>query len=180
MDYTEPTYWPQLKALASSIDGLDYFQVLNLSTQATAGEIRTSYYALARALHPDKFFHISDVELKEAVHKIYKRIVESYMTLKDEPRRLKYVADVTGPDRLRRLRFSETSAQEAKEEQRQATLVAKTPKGTALYQAAVLDMHNQRWDKAFKNLQTALILEPGNADLKRVLEDVDKKRKGTP
>ncbi|HEY4221006.1 MAG TPA: J domain-containing protein, partial [Myxococcota bacterium] len=71
MDYTEPQYWPSLKELAANIDGIDYFQILNLQSSASGQQIRDSYYALARALHPDKFFHIDDVETKDAVHKIY-------------------------------------------------------------------------------------------------------------
>src|SRR4051812_3238763 len=107
MDYTDPQYWPSLKQLAASIDGIDYFQILNLQATASGQQIRDSYYQLARALHPDKFFHIDNVGTKDAVHKIYKRVVESYMVLKDEKKRIKYVADISGPDRGKKLRFTE-------------------------------------------------------------------------
>ena len=88
MDYTQPEFWPQLKALAGNIDTLDYFQILNLQQTASSVQIRDSYYQLARALHPDRFFHIADEETKDAVHKIYKRVVESYTILKDEKKRI--------------------------------------------------------------------------------------------
>ena len=78
MDYTQPQFWPQLKQLAGNIDGLDYFQILNLAQTASSEQIRASYYLLARALHPDRFFHIDDEATKDAVHKIYKRVVEAY------------------------------------------------------------------------------------------------------
>jgi DnaJ-class molecular chaperone len=178
MDYTEPEHWPSLQNLAATIDGLDYFQILNLTSAASGPQIRDSYYALARALHPDKFFHISDEETKAAVHKIYKRVVESYMILKDEKKRIKYVADVTGPDRARRLRFNEEAAAEQKEQAKIAVKVAKTPKGEQLYQTALLDMKKSQWEKAYKNIQTAVMFEPANQDLKALLADLDKKRKG--
>lgn len=178
MDYTQPEFWPQLKALAGNIDGLDYFQVLNLSTGASGPQIRDSYYALARALHPDKFFHIPDEETKAAVHKIYKRIVEAYTILKDEKKRIKYVADVSGPDRMKKLRYTEESEAEQKEQQKLAVKVAKTPKGEQLYQAALLEMNKSQWEKAYKNIQTAVMFEPANAELKVMLADLDKKRKG--
>jgi DnaJ-class molecular chaperone len=178
MDYTQPEHWPSLKGLAASIDGLDYFQILNLQSAASGQQIRDSYYALARALHPDKFFHISDEETKDAVHKIYKRIVESYTILKDEKKRIKYIADISGPERARKLRFTEESEAEQKEAAKAAVKVAKTPKGDQLYQTALLDMKKSQWEKAYKNIQTAVMFEPSNAELKALLADLDKKRKG--
>ncbi|MBI1948484.1 MAG: DnaJ domain-containing protein [Deltaproteobacteria bacterium] len=178
MDYTQPQFWPQLQQLAATIDGLDYFQVLNLPSSAAGNQVRDSYYALSRALHPDKFFHIADDVTKAAVHKIYKRVTEAYTILKDEKKRIKYVADISGPDRAKKLRFTEESEAEQKEQQKMATKVAKTPKGEQLYQAALLEMKKGQWDKAYKNIQTATVLESGNAELKALLADLDKKRKG--
>ena len=43
---------------------------------------------------------------------------------------------------------------------------------------ATLDLQNGRLDQAYKNLQSATLFEPANAELKRVLQEVDKKRKG--
>lgn len=178
MDYTAPEHWPSLKQLAASIDGLDYFQILNLESAASGQQIRDSYYALARALHPDKFFHIQDVTTKDAVHKIYKRVVESYTILKDEKKRIKYVADISGPNRVQKLRYTEESEAEQKEAAKAAVKVAKTPKGDQLYQTALLDMKKGQWEKAYKNIQTAVMFEPSNAELKVLLADLDKKRKG--
>lgn len=177
-DYTSPEHWPALKNLAATIDGLDYFQVLNLPDNASGQQIRDAYYGLARALHPDKFFQINDDGTKEAVLKIYKRVVEAYMVLKDEKKRIKYHADVGGPDRARKLRFNEESEAEQKEAAKLAVKVAKTPKGEQLYQTALLDMKKSQWDKAYKSIQAAVMFEPANAELKTLLADLDKKRKG--
>lgn len=180
MDYTQPEHWPSLKGLAATIDGLDYFEVLNVAQASSGQQIRDSYYALARALHPDKFFHIDDVGTKEAIHKIYKRVVEAYMVLKDEKKRIKYLADVTGPARAAKLRYTEESEAEQKEAAKLAVKVAKTPKGDQLYQTALLEMKKSQWEKAYKAIQTAVMFEPANADLKALLADLDKKRKGAP
>ncbi len=177
-EYTDPQFWPQLFALAKAIDGLDYFQILNVQQNGSSQQIRDAYYGLARALHPDKFFHITDEELKLSVTKIYKRVTEAYTILKDEPRRLKYVKDITGPDRLKKLRYNEESQAEQKEQVKLATKIAKTAKGEQMYQAAMVDLANNRLDQAYKNLQSATLFEPANADLKKLLADVDKRRKG--
>ncbi len=178
MDYTEPQFWPQLKQLAQSIDGLDYFQILNLDQQASMGQVKTAYYSMARALHPDKFYHLPDEELKSSVLKIYKRITEAHAILKDEQKRMKYRADVTGTDRAKKLRFTEESEAETKKQAQDAVKVAKTPKGDQLYKAALLDINNKKWDAAYKNVQSALLFEGGNQALKDLLAEIDKKRKG--
>ena len=177
-EYTDPQFWPQLKQLAATIDGLDYFQILNVATNAPGPQIKTSYYGLARALHPDKFFHLDDADLKEAVNKIYKRVTEAYMVLKDEPKRQKYIKDISGPERAKKLRFTEESEAEQKEQAKAAVKVAKTPKGEQMYNTAMVDLANGRYDAAYKALQSATLFEPANDDLKKLLAEVDKKRKG--
>ncbi len=177
-EYTDPQFWPQLKQLAATIDGLDYFQILNVPATAPSPQIKASYYQLARALHPDKFFHLDDVELKAAINKIYKRVTEAYMVLKDEPKRLKYVKDISGPERAKKLRFTEESEAEQKEQSRAAVKIMKTPKGEQMYNTAMVDLQNGRLDAAFKALQSATLFEPANAELKKLLAEVDKKRKG--
>ena len=177
MDYADPEHWPSLKQLASTIHELDYFQVLNLSPTASGPHIRASYYGLARALHPDKFFHIPDAETKIAIHTIYKRIVESYMVLKDERKRLKYIANIGGADREKKLRFDEQAEAEQREEAKSATKIAKTQQGEKLYQAALLDIAREQWDKAYRNIQTALMFEAQNSDFKSLLSEIEGRRK---
>lgn len=172
MDYTHPQYWPQLKQLAVTIDTLDYFQILNLPQTSTTNDIRNMYYQMSRALHPDKFFHLPDEELKASINKIFRRVTEAYMILRDEPKRLIYLKDVTGPNRMTKLRFDEGSEAEQKQAQREAVEVAKTPQGRKMYQAAVLDMQAGRFDKALKNLQSALLFESGNEALKKLKDEV--------
>lgn len=175
-DYTDPQFWPQLKQLAATIDTIDYFQILNIPHTSNSAQAKVAYYQLARALHPDKFFHIDDVELKGAVGKIYKRVTESYMVLKDDSKRLKYTKDILGSERAQKLRYSEGSEAEQKEEQKLATKVCKTPKAEQMFNAAMFDLQNGRIEQAFKGLQTATLFEPGNAELKKILAEVSAKR----
>ena len=176
MNYTDPAYWPQLKALAGRIDTLDYFQILNLAYDCTPAQVKTSYYQLARALHPDKFFTVPDEETKRAVHKIYKRVTESYTILKDEQKRRKYVENISGPEREKKIRYDETMEAEEKKEAREKARVAKTPQGEKAYQAALVDMNNQRWDAAYRNIQSALLFEPTNQALLQLKEELSAKR----
>jgi curved DNA-binding protein CbpA len=178
MDYTDPSYHPQLKQLARTIDGLDYYEILNLPQDATAAEIKESYFAQSRALHPDRFYHLPDEELKAAIHKIYKRVTESYVILKDVQKRAKYTADINGPQRAVKLRFSEAAEEEVKKEQEEAKEVCKTPKGRQLWRTVEQDLRDEKWDAAFRNLQSISLWEPGNQSIIELKATVDKKRKG--
>lgn len=176
MDYTDPQYWPTLIDLARRIDTLDYYQILNLPYGSNVATVKKSYYQLARALHPDKFFTVPDETVKRAVHLIYKRVTEAYSVLKDDVKRKKYDEHIQGPDREKYLRFSEEVEEKVKKEQREAAKIAKTPQGEKSYQAAVLEIQKDNWDAAFRHIQAALLFESGNEKLKQLLEEIKAKR----
>jgi len=176
MDYTHPQYWPQLMQLSQTIDGLDYYQILNITQMATPGEVQKAYYGLARALHPDKFYGIGDDALRGAVHKIYKRVTESYSILRDDQKRKRYTQDINGEQRNEKLRYNEASEQQQKQEEREAKEVAKTPQGKKLYAQAQLDMQKQNWASAYRNVQSAMMFEPGNDALKALKDELAAKK----
>ncbi|MBN2361424.1 MAG: DnaJ domain-containing protein [Deltaproteobacteria bacterium] len=178
MDYTDPSYHPQLKQLAATIDQLDYYEILNLQQDASTAQLKESYFSQSRALHPDRFYHLPDEELKTAIHKIYKRITEAYVILKDPQKRAKYTADVNGPQRQEKLRFNEAAEEEAKKEQEEAREVCKTPKGRKLWRTVEQDLRDEKWDAAYRNLQSISLWEPGNPTIAELKATVDKKRKG--
>ncbi len=178
MDYTHPQYYPQLKQLAAQIDQMDYYQILNLAQDSTPAEIKQSYFAQSRSLHPDKFYHLPDEELKLAIHKIYKRVTEAYVILKDPLKRPKYIQGINSEQRDQRLRFDETAEEEAKKERVDAREVCKTPKGRQLFRQVEQDMRAEKWDAAFRNLQTIGLYEAGNPAIAELKTKVDRKRKG--
>lgn len=180
MDYTHPQYHPQLKQLAATMDTLDYFQILNLAQDAPPAAVKRSYFDQSRSLHPDKFYHLPDVELKIAIHRIYKRITEAYVVLKDDEKRAKYARDINGEQRGQKLRFTEQTEKEIEKEKQDAKEVCKTPKGRGLYRHVETAMSQQNWDDAFRKIQTILLYEPGNEELVKLKGELDRKRKGLP
>src|SRR5207237_5156695 len=125
----------EVHALVAVLDELDYFQILKVPQSASPMEIKQAYYRESRAYHPDRFFQLQDLELKEAIGRIYKRINEAYVILRDDQKRAKYGADVSGPERQRKLRFVEASEQELKKDKEQET--GATPQGRKFYLAGV-------------------------------------------
>jgi len=64
-------------------DILGYYKLLDLTPNATAGEIRKAYYALALKYHPDK-------NTSEEAEVMFKAIVQAYAVLSDPERRKEY------------------------------------------------------------------------------------------
>ncbi|MFW5878501.1 MAG: J domain-containing protein [Myxococcota bacterium] len=168
----DPQFEIEMQILAQAIDEMDYYQVLKVDQNATAGQIKASYYRESRVLHPDRFFQSDSEEIKANVMKVYKRVTEAYMVLKDYEKRAKYTADINGPDRASRLRYTEESEQEQKQAKDEQT--GKTPQAKQCYRQAILDMQQKRWEKAERNLKTALMYESDNELFKEKLEECQK------
>ncbi len=65
----------------------DYFEILGVSRNATAEDIRNAYYKLAKKYHPD---HLDHYEIKLYLPRFLK-ITKAYLTLKDEKKRKEYL-----------------------------------------------------------------------------------------
>jgi DnaJ-class molecular chaperone len=162
----------EANALAQIMDELDYFQILKVAANATPPEIKRAYYRESRTYHPDRFFQLPVSELKDAISRIYKRINEAYVCLRDDARRAKYSADVNGPDRAKKLRFVEASEQELKKDKEQE--IGTTPQGRKFFLAGLQDMAGQRFAAAERNFKMALTYEPGNLNYKAKRDEAGK------
>ena len=174
MDYTHPNYWPHLLELSARIDSLNYFEILNLPQTATPGDIRKSYYQFARALHPDKFYHLENADVRKAIHHIYKRVTEAHGILKDDVKRTRYISNINSTDGASKLRYDEQEVLQQQKEEREQREVAKTPQGKKMYQAALVEFENNNFVQAKKNIQSALLFESGNeyfAELKAKIDE---------
>jgi len=156
---------------AERLDTLDYFELLGVPTTASAGEVKRAFYRESRAYHPDRFFHLADEAFKARVHEVYKRVTEAYYVLRDDVRRPKYLADVTGPDRARKLRFDELAEQETKAQVKQQAeqQIGLNPKARQLFQTALADLERGNLAAAERGLKMALTYEKDNALYKEKL-----------
>jgi len=161
----------EVETLAAVIDQLDYFGVLKVPQGAGAAEIKAAYYRESRTYHPDRYAALESAELKELIGRIYRRVNEAYTVLRDDRKRVRYLADVTGPDRERKLRFTEVEEAQVKEEQKKKLeeQLGQTPNGRKFYAAALVEIQASRWDGAERALKSALMYEPGNARFKEQL-----------
>jgi curved DNA-binding protein CbpA len=166
----------EAEAVAAALDQLDYFGVLKLPQGAGHAEIKAAYYRESRAFHPDRFAAYPDPVFRELVGRIYRRVNEAYTVLRDDKRRAKYLADIGGPDRARKLRFTEADEAEVKEGEKKKIeeQMGQTPNGRKFFATALVEIKAQRWDAAQRALKSALMYEPANARFKEQLAAVDR------
>src|SRR6266481_2855310 len=162
----------EAQALAQVLEELDYFQILKIGQNAGPGEIKAAYYRESRSYHPDRFSTLPAGELKDTIGKIYKRINEAYVCLRDDVKRTKYLSDVSGPERQRKLRFVEASEQEMKKDKEQE--IGTTPQGRKFFLAGLADMAAQRFSAAERNFKMALTYEPNNPNYKSKRDEAGK------
>lgn len=166
-----------LEVRFSALDELDYFQLLKLEQTATPAEIKRAFYQESRTYHPDRFYQVADAELKARIRDVYKRVTEAYYVLRDDVKRRHYVADVTGPERAQKLRFTEAAESETKlaAKKEQAEQIGQHPKGRQFFQTGMADFEAGRWGTAERNFKMALTYEPQNARYKEKLTEAQKR-----
>jgi DnaJ-class molecular chaperone len=72
------------------LERYSYYELLNLSPQATPDEIRAAFHRMALSVHPDRFQQHEDQELRKKIYTIYKRMTEGYRVLTEPKDRRAY------------------------------------------------------------------------------------------
>lgn len=170
----DPSFAIEVETVASILDQLDYFQILQIPPTASERELKAAYFRQARSFHPDRAFHLQDPGLNERLLSIHKRVTEAYTVLRDEGSRRAYLERIQGPERERHLRWRVEDAPAAQQEE-----VGTTDNGRKLFGAALLDVEASRLDAAERNLKMALVYEPANANYRRKLDEVEALRKAS-
>ncbi|MFN0063154.1 MAG: J domain-containing protein [Myxococcaceae bacterium] len=167
----------ELLQRTSVLETQDYFEVLRLEKSATPADIKRAFYRESRTYHPDRFFHLTDPSLKERVTQLYKRVTEAYFHLRDDRKRKKYLEDVSGPDRAKRLRFDDVAEAETKfaAKKEHEEQIGTHPKGRQFFLTGMKAYDGGRWSEAERNFKMALTYEPANARYKDKLADVQQK-----
>lgn len=179
----DATFLMEVERRTAELDGLDYFEILRIATTAGPGEVKAAYYRESRAFHPDRFATVPSAELREHIGRIYRRVNEAYTVLRDDAKRRRYLTDVTGPDRPRKLRFTEVEESQVKQEAKQKLdeQFGQTPNGRKFYAAALKELEAGRWEGVERAIKSALMYEPQNAKFKELLAQAEKsKPKGDP
>ena len=68
----------------------DYYEILEITRQATTSEIKAAYYQLAKKYHPDRFHQPEYVELRQKLEAMFALITQAYDTLSNNSSRTVY------------------------------------------------------------------------------------------
>lgn len=83
----------ELEELLQRLDeASSYYEILNVGLEAADSEIKSSYYALARRYHPDRFHMQAGTPLHATIESAFARIAQAYVTLIDPSQRGTYDA----------------------------------------------------------------------------------------
>jgi DnaJ-domain-containing protein 1 len=172
----DPAQMAELWDRCARLDQMDYFEVLMVERTASPSDIKNAFYRESRTYHPDRFFHLQNKDLKDRVNDLYKRVTEAYYVLRDDTKRRQYTANISGPERLQKLRFTESSDAETRAASKRQVeeQIGTHPKGRQFYQTGAADADAGRWASAERNLKMALTYEPANTRYKEKLAEVQK------
>ncbi len=163
----------EIRALAKVIDELDYYQLLEISRQASTSELKKAYYESSRRFHPDANRHL-DGELRASLERIAKRLSEAYSVVRDPRRRKAYDEHLASEANTLRMQLAEADAAGSK----RSGDVATTPQGKRFFAMAQQDLGREDLASAARNLQMARTFEPGNDALKQKLEEIRERLAG--
>jgi curved DNA-binding protein CbpA len=76
---------------------LNYYQILQVSSDSSASEVKQAYFKLARKYHPDLFSRNLSTEIKNKIDDIFDKITKSYHTLSDDNKKQGYNKKLDSP-----------------------------------------------------------------------------------
>jgi DnaJ-class molecular chaperone len=160
----------EIQALVRIIDELDYYQILHLEPDASASDLKRSYFSTSRTFHPDANRHLEDA-FRHDCERISKRVTEAYCVLRDPRRRKAYDQQLAKRGDLR-LQLAEAKAMHARRDSEERS--GRTSQGKQYFHKANQDLQRLDYAAAMRNLQMALTFEPENTLFKEKLEEARK------
>ncbi len=85
-----------IAAKLKAVDSGDLFEVLSLRRDADSAAVKAAYMLATKMLHPDRFTGQSLEQLRPQAERIFKRLTEAYVTLRDDDRRAQYLQQLEG------------------------------------------------------------------------------------
>jgi tetratricopeptide (TPR) repeat protein len=79
----------------------NYFDILRVSKDSPASDIKKSYIALAKKFHPDSFSPEEIVVVEKTVNKIFDLVSRAYRVLSDEQQRTEYLDTLIAPEKAK-------------------------------------------------------------------------------
>lgn len=157
------TYLDRVKP---ALDSSDYFQLLDVSSDADNETIQAAFHTMAAGLHPDRHRNSLSTEQHERLIVAYARIAEAYRVLRNPEHRDTYLRKAA-----RAQSKSEVSVATEPQDPEHA-LALLSPKAQQLYRRAMAALRTGDRPSANLNLRMALSKHPQSGFLKAALTDL--------
>jgi DnaJ-class molecular chaperone len=155
----------EVRALARMLDRVDYYRLLKVEEGCPTAEIRRAYQRARRRFDPDSFLQ-HDLEVREAIDRIARRLTEGYLVLRDSRSRAAYDRARAGGS----VRLASDAAEEARTTP--AASEGRTPNGQRFAALSRAEEREGRLKQAISHLRMALTFEPDNAAFQERLEQL--------
>jgi DnaJ-class molecular chaperone len=83
-------------------NAVSYYEVLNINSDTSDGDIKQAYYNAARKYHPDRFRGRAETEMHARLESAFARITQAYETLMDPSRRRSHDAKIAAQEKARK------------------------------------------------------------------------------
>ncbi|MBI5477390.1 MAG: J domain-containing protein [Deltaproteobacteria bacterium] len=158
-----------VEELFAGLDHLPYYAFLGITPGATPGHIQEAFYRRAEKLHPDRFFNLSDLELRNQIYEVYKRVAEAYRVLESPAARKEY------DEGLARGQFRLIRQEREGLNLKQPDEGIESPQAKRFFRLGLDALHAKDLKGAHMNFTFALSMEPGNAVIKAQVADLEAK-----
>jgi len=145
--------------MATILDDLDYYELLEAPRGASGSVLRQAYHAASRRFHPDANRGL-DPELRAVAERVAKRVAEAYSVLRDPRRRKLYDEQLGRRDGVRRIPLVDSALEAGRRSREERE--GRTPQGRRHFALAQAEAEQGDLAAAIRNLQMALTFEPGN------------------
>jgi curved DNA-binding protein CbpA len=92
---TADAFKVRIDQIYADLDRYNYYELLNLTPQASPDDIRAAFHRMAMTMHPDRYHTHPDGDLRTKLYAIYKRLTEGYKVLSDSQERREYDQGLT-------------------------------------------------------------------------------------
>lgn len=130
----------EIRALHTSLADRDYYELLGVTREASAGDVKRAYLGAAKRFHPDGLARLGLEALRPQAQEVFARIARAHETLSDPAQRRAYDSDLAGEG-------AQGEAQRAVQAE-------------ALYRKAEVMMRAGNWSGAYEFLRPAVQLWP--------------------
>jgi len=160
---------PLVEELYTHLNDGSYYVFLGITPRATPSHIQEAFYRRAEKLHPDRFFSLSDLELRNQIYEVYKRVAEAYRVLENPAARKEYDAGLaTGQVRMILQPREGVSLKQPDEG-------IESPQAKRFFRLGLDALRGGDLKGALLNFNFALSMEPGNAAIQAQVAAVQAK-----